>query len=136
MVPEVMRTVCGYARAGDPALLHDFRRRRVSGEVYPAIVASVGDAVGGILYRGVTPVQLAALDAFEGAMYRRRMVNVAVRTRVTHAAAYVLAPGHRHVLSEDHWSLEGFVANGLAAFLEGYPGFTALSDTRGRHDGG
>lgn len=134
MVPEVMRTVCGYARAGDPALLHDYRRRRVSGEVYPAIVASVGDAVGGVLYRGVTPDQLAALDAFEGAMYRRAMVSVAVGPRIARAAAYVLAPGHRHLLSDEDWSLDAFLADGLSRFVDGYPGFSALPGTRGRRD--
>jgi len=128
MVPEVMHRVCGYACAGEPALLYDYRRRRVRGEVYPAVVASVGDAVGGILYRGVGPAQLVLLDAFEGAMYRREMVTVAVGVRVQPAASYVCAPGLAHRLSDADWSLDDFVAEGLRGFLADYPGFSALSD--------
>jgi len=128
MVPEVMRRVCGHGRPGEPALLHDHRRRQVRGEVYPAIVPRVGEAVGGILYRGMTPVQLAALDAFEGRMYRREVVTVVVGARVLAAASYVLAPGLRHLLSDADWSLDEFVANGLHGFLAGYPGFSASSD--------
>jgi len=133
MVPEVMGSVCGYAGAGEPALLHDYCRRQVRGELYPAIMASVGDAVGGVLYRGITPAQLALLDAFEGGMYRREIVTVAVGARTLPAASYVLAPGLGHRLSDADWSLDDFVAEGLRRFLADYPGFSALSVEVPRH---
>jgi len=134
MVPEVMRRVCGYARAGEPALLHDYRRRRVSGEVYPGIVASVGDAVGGVVYRNVRRTQLAVLDVFEGDMYRREVVNVAVGSRLIPASTYVMAASHRHLLSDHDWSLELFLADGLRHFLSGYPGFGELPDHGDPHE--
>jgi gamma-glutamylcyclotransferase (GGCT)/AIG2-like uncharacterized protein YtfP len=134
MVPKVMRTVCGYERDGEPALLHDYCRRRVAGEVYPAIFASVGDAVGGVVYRGVTTAQLSTLDSFEGPMYRRELVTVAVGMRAESASAYVLAPGLRHALSDDGWSLERFLADGLDAFLAGYRGFAGASNRDRRRE--
>lgn len=135
MVPEVMRRVCGYAGTDEPALLHDFRRRRIRGEVYPAIVACVGEAVGGIVYRGVSDTQLVALDRFEGEMYRREVVTVAVGLRTLPAAAYTLAPGFRHLLSDVPWRLEEFMAEGLGRFLADYPGFFGIPERGPGRDG-
>lgn len=134
MVPEVMRTVCGHARDGQPALLHDYRRRRVIGEWYPAIIPHVGDAVGGILYCGLTDRQFRALDAFEGEMYRREMVTVAVGTAAVRAYAYVLVPTLFRRLSEEPWILEDFLAVGLGHFLNGYHGFASSSAGKAQDD--
>ncbi len=122
MVPEVMDRVSGFRQPGEPALLHDYRRRRLSGELYPAILRWPGDRVEGLLYRGLDPVHLEALDAFEGAIYRRVTVAVDVRAGRLRAQAYALREDRRHLLGDEPWSLQRFVTEGLSRFVASYPG--------------
>jgi gamma-glutamylcyclotransferase (GGCT)/AIG2-like uncharacterized protein YtfP len=123
MVAEVMRRVSGFDQAGDVAVLHGHRRRVLSGELYPAIVPWPDCRVEGLLYRGLEPGQLAALDAFEGAMYRRVPVDVVIRADRFSAETYLLRKSWGHLLSDEDWSLQHFVSEGLREFLAGYPGF-------------
>ena len=134
MAEQVMRSVCGHAFAPMPATLHDFRRRRVSGEVYPAIIPCPGDQVEGALYCGLNATQLALLDAFEGAMYSRVIVDVVTGSGWRSAHAYLMSPAYRHALTDEPWSLDGFLSEGLRDFIGGYPGFATLGDEGDRCD--
>ena len=127
MVAEVMGRVSGCHQAGEVALLHGHRRRRLSRQVYPAIVPCPGGRVEGLLYRGLAPGQLAALDAFEGAMYRRVAVTVVIQAECFTAETYLLRKAWSHLLSDEDWSLQRFVAEGLREFLADYPGFAATT---------
>lgn len=123
MVSDVMRGVCGYAKVGEPAQLNGFCRRLVRGEIYPAIAPAVGEAVDGLLYRGVTDQQTRLLDAFEGDFYERQLVSVTVQGNLVSADAYVLHPYFAEVLSDQPWSLEAFRQNGIGQFTSEYEGF-------------
>jgi hypothetical protein len=123
MVPEVMASVCGYQRPGRPALLCDHRCRLVRGEVYPAVIGYPGDQVSGLLYEAVTDHEAALLDTFEGEMYRRRGVDVLLGDCGVGAQTYILADTYRDSLSEEPWSLERFVADGIDRFVADYAGF-------------
>jgi gamma-glutamylcyclotransferase (GGCT)/AIG2-like uncharacterized protein YtfP len=133
MAADVMRCVSGYAQPGEPAVLHDFRRRRVLGEAYPAIVRRPGEVVDGLLYRAVDSGQLAWLDGFEGEMYRRDVVEVVCGSCRVTAEAYVMVPRFADLLSADAWSLERFLCDGLADFLAAYPGFRAIAERAPTH---
>ena len=126
MVPEVMSAVSGYDGPGRPATLHGFRRRRVAGESYPAIVACTDESVSGTLYRGVEAAQCCRLDAFEGEKYRRQRVIVSLPHGPCEAEAYVFRHGCLPLLSDEPWSLERFTATHLEAFMSDYEGFLAL----------
>lgn len=134
MAEPVMRSVCGHPFASRPATLHDFRRRRVSGEVYPAIVPCPGDQVEGTLYCGLNAKQLALLDVFEGSMYRRVIVDVVTGSRWRSAHTYMMSPAYRHALTDEPWSLDGFLSKGLRQFVGGYAGFVALGEEADRND--
>ena len=128
---ELMASVCGYSHAGEAAVLRDFRCRRVRGESYPAIVPWPGDFVRGKLYRGLNRIQLDRLDRFEGHLYRRQPVQVEGAVGACRADTYVMAPGRAGLLSDDTWSLEGFLATGLEDFLAAYPGLRDAEDRGG-----
>jgi gamma-glutamylcyclotransferase (GGCT)/AIG2-like uncharacterized protein YtfP len=128
MAQDVMRCVCGYARPGERADLHDFRRRRVAGEVYPAIVRWPGDVVHGVLYRGVDDAQAHRLDGFEGELYLREPVEVACGSLRLTAQAYVMAPPFVDRLSDEAWSLAGFVSTRYEDFFTAHPGLRAIAD--------
>lgn len=126
MVPSVMASVCGYRRSGIPALLRDYRCRRVRGEVYPAIIPWAGDEVNGLLYPAVSDRQTALLDAFEGDQYTREPVRLIVDGRLSRAEGYVLAAHARHRLSTAPWELQAFLRDGIDPFVAGYRGFHDL----------
>ena len=134
MAEQVMRSVCGHTFAPMPATLHDFRRRRVSGEVYPAIIPCPGEKVDGALYCGLNATQLALLDVFEGVMYRRVVVDVKTGSGWRSAHTYVMSPAYRHALTDKPWSLKDFLSEGIREFVGGYPGFAMLGEEGDRND--
>lgn len=128
MVPQVMRSVSGHRGVAEPAYLPGFRRRSLRDAVYPAVIASAGDSVEGLLYRAVSAGELQRLDIFEGEQYRRMTVRVTVADGAVSAETYVLASGLAGLLSDRDWSLAHFLeSGGLEQFLAGYVGFSDLA---------
>mgnify|MGYP001826716805 CR=1 FL=1 len=123
MVPRVMQSVCGSTQKGVEAVLPNYRRRLVHGEVYPAIVPQRGEQVSGLLYRNLSDQEFNRLDIFEGSMYQRCRVEVVANGQPTVAQAYVLRPAFRRKLSDVPWSLEYFEVDGIEQFVTGYDGF-------------
>lgn len=122
MWPEVLEAVAGRRLAGGAATLAGYKRLRVKGEHYPAVVPSPGDLVEGVLYRGLTAAELACLDAFEGVEYDRASVDIGqVRAEV-----YVLSPGWRHIAEAEPWHPEHLTPEKLAEFCSGYKGWAEL----------
>ncbi len=136
MLPEIMHAVSGCDAPGEPAVLADYRRRRVAGEAYPAIVEAAGETVEGLVYCGLGHRQLERLDRFEGEMYRRVRVGVTMSGVPRQAQAYVLQPQYRHRLTDRPWSLQDFAVQGLRRFVEQYQGFSALRETAEGRDRG
>jgi hypothetical protein len=78
MDAEVRSLVLGRALAPAQlrsALLRHFRRVYVAGRLYPTVVPRRGAAVEGLLLAGLSDVDYARLDAFEGE-YRRERQHV------------------------------------------------------------
>ena len=135
MVPTIMHRVSGYARPGRTALLPGYRRRMISGELYPGIVPDPAETVEGTLYRDLALRQLQRLDRFEGAQYQRETVEIIDGGVAGIAQAYVLRPQWRHSLTDRHWELAAFLSTGMARFSAEYDGFGAVeSSNRGEHD--
>lgn len=97
MAPQVLHRVCHGSMAPDnpiytasnlttaPAILHGFRRHRVKGADYPAIlpvqpshsgISDTSSSVRGTYVTGLTANDVWRLDIFEGDEYERRVVNV------------------------------------------------------------
>ena len=116
--PELLYAVCGQRCSGEAALLRGHRREGVRGEVYPAIIRSPGAVVDGMLFRGLTPTALRALDAFEGREYRRVRGRVALDAhRHVPAVFYVAAPTLRVRLDGRPWDARRFASSSLSAYL-------------------
>lgn len=90
MAPKVLRRVCYGPHAREtatstaitvrPALLQSYRRHRVLGAEYPAIVPHKSSTVRGTLVEGLTDGDIWRLDIFEGDEYERKKVSVRVIT--------------------------------------------------------
>ena len=60
------------------AILHGYCRRRVHGADFPAIIPASGFSVRGTYVRGLSEIDFARLDAFEGCMYTLETVDVRI----------------------------------------------------------
>ena len=130
MDPEIMTSVAGEVGNGQAARLSGYVRRRVSGELYPAIVPQPGSVVDGLLYARLSPAILEKLDCFEGKDYLRRtvLVELAEGRRVA-AQVYVFADKCRDRLSNEDWNLKAFRKDWKAGFVKSDQGFVSV--TRG-----
>ena len=107
-----------------PAMLQGFRRQRVRGASYPSLQRCKGHAVAGILHLDVADADLAALDGFEGADYRRIPVEVALQSppgaasqsaRVLAADTYLFITDAK--VEPGDWDADRFEREQLQAFL-------------------
>jgi gamma-glutamylcyclotransferase (GGCT)/AIG2-like uncharacterized protein YtfP len=127
MCDDIMRNVAGCILLHTHAVLRNYRRCTVKGEVYPALVASGGGLVEGIVYHDISDAAWLRLDRFEGEMYERRFVNVVLADGRTETVyAYIVRPEFEGRLGLTEWDFEAFLRSGKASFETDYPGYGAL----------
>ncbi|KAE9968560.1 hypothetical protein EG328_007493 [Venturia inaequalis] len=138
MAPKVLRRVCHGPHAHDsatstaitvrPALLKSYRRHRVLGAEYPAIVPHEPSTVRGTLVEGLTDGDIWRLDLFEGDEYERKKVSVRVITSKeqgtgepseedlgdeVQAESYIWIAGE-HQLEDGEWDFDEFMREKMA----------------------
>jgi gamma-glutamylcyclotransferase (GGCT)/AIG2-like uncharacterized protein YtfP len=117
-VPHVLKRVLGRAPTMVAATLDGYRRGRVVGKSYPAVVAEPLAQVDGAVLCDVSSGDWPLLDAYEGELYTRTMVTVTLDDfRKCGAACYVLRAGCEQLFDPTPWSLEHFLERDLATFL-------------------
>ena len=127
-----------------PAVLHGYRRQRVSGADFPAIVPKPSTTVRGVFITGLADRDVACLDQFEGPMYKRRKVKVKLLKRVmleetvddsdlpriegeeVEAETYVWN-FREQALQDQEWDFEDFKERKMQAWTRG-PDFSAEQD--------
>ena len=124
MFAEVWQPLVGGRYRSEPAVLPGYRRFAVPGVAYPGIVAAPGQEVAGLLYRDVAPDDLARLDLFEGAEYRRDALPVTLADGSALVAETYVWLDHGR-LSDAAWLPEAFR---LGEFLRTYVPASALRD--------
>ncbi|TVT46467.1 MAG: gamma-glutamylcyclotransferase [Denitromonas halophila] len=118
MCDDIFRAVTGQSCPAEPARLNGYRRHPVRGEDYPGIRPADDSSVYGVLYHLRDATALARLDAFEGAQYQRKAVDVLTRDGITVSAwVYVFHPAHAHRLAPGDWDVDDFIRHGKARFL-------------------
>lgn len=117
MAPEIIKRVAGISAAGESARLPGYRRRAVKDQAFPAIVASPGDAVDGLLYRNLNVRALRAIEDYEGSWYRRISVPVECHGRREWAFTYVFRPRQLRRLAATDWDYEDFRRQQLSRYL-------------------
>jgi len=116
-LPQIMSQIVGRPVLGRPARLTGFARFRIRDRVYPAIVASPGAEVGGVVYEGLAAEELVRLDDYEGPIYERRAVEIESAGVALAACTYVLRAEHVARLSSEPWDLARFEREHLASYL-------------------
>ena len=118
MLGEVMELVAGRSFKSCPGMLAGFQRRRLRGEVYPAIVPAAAARALGVLWQDLDRAALARIDRFEGALYERQQQPVQVADGEFRSAfVYVLRPEQHGLLLESDWDEAEFRAAHLCAYL-------------------
>lgn len=127
MCADIMRHVAGCLPSAMPVTLKHYRRCRVTGEEYPAIVRQEGFSVQGVLYLDVPEEAWIRLDRFEGEMYERKTVRTECEeTTGMIAETYVMNPEFTSLLLLSDWTYEQFLVTGKKRFEADYRGFEAL----------
>ncbi len=104
---HLRQCVLGRATHTRAATLAGYRRVRLRGRAYPAIVATAGASTTGRLVLDLTTADWARLDEYEGALYRREAVQViAGDVRPMAAVAFVLASGREDLIEAGTWTLD------------------------------
>ena len=119
-IPEILNAVAGFRYPGRTALLHDYARYCVRGEVYPAVIREPGACTRGTMYTGITSTVLRKIDAYEGGLYQRRLLSVHDdEDNILNAWTYVVPRRFRYALSTRAWDRDEFVRVHLPAYMNG-----------------
>ncbi|KAL2651998.1 hypothetical protein R1flu_020126 [Riccia fluitans] len=132
LAPEVMQAVIHRVPPSAPAIVSDFHRYGVRGQLYPAVTPKVGDKVTGRVVFGLTQQELALLDDYEDTDYTREVVQPTLLDKVPdqvdilldvplQAYLYVWTRTDDINLYGD-WNYEDWRKNHLAEYLSRYFG--------------
>jgi gamma-glutamylcyclotransferase (GGCT)/AIG2-like uncharacterized protein YtfP len=110
-----------------PGVVHGYRCGPVKGEVYPGLVEEEDGQVEGVVYRDLAPAAWARLDRFEGDLYVRRPVPVALSSGAScEAETYLVRPQHRDRVGPGTWDFDAFLRTGKPVFQGHYQGYRSL----------
>ena len=132
MFPRVWSRVVAGTYTAAAASLSGFHRQRVRGQDYPSLarLPAGGEAsvIDGVLYLDVAAADLIALDAFEGADYRRIQVPVILGEDVDGGRPrgfLLLADTYLYVAADNvepgPWDPQEFERERIERFLREYP---------------
>lgn len=128
MCPDIMTEVSGLQRPVTFATLRGYRRLRVKGEDYPALVPDMVGLVTGVIYRDITEAAWILLDRFEGEMYARVGAQVELADGTVAAVqTYVVNGGFGACLEEVEWDFAEFLDSGKERFRMSYRGYLERS---------
>ena len=107
MFPAVWEKVVRGKYKSAPAEAEGHVRFAIRGETYPGMVRAHGQNVHGVVYFDVSAEDVAALDAFEGAPYRRDTLQVRLASGETVPAdSYIYLDTAR--LADTPWQPDAF----------------------------
>lgn len=107
MFPEIWQRVVRGDYHSAPATAQGYARYALADDTYPGMIASPNAAVEGVLYFDVDAQDIVALDAFEGAEYRRDSIDVVINSGETViACTYIFMAEQR--LSGSPWEPQAF----------------------------
>ncbi len=125
MDPAVLARVTGLpltAARLRPATLDGYRRLRVAGQHYPAIVPADGVKVDGRVVRNLPEEAERRILAYEEAEYLRRPVRV-VGPGALRIEALTFVAGPKMRLTDETWDFEAWCREHRRPFLNGLGGY-------------
>jgi Gamma-glutamyl cyclotransferase, AIG2-like len=111
MFEPVWRSVCAGTYQTAKGQIQGFNRYCVANQTYPAVIPEPGGCVAGLIYLDVSPEDLARLDLFEGAEYRR------ISTTIDGLSVVLFEFLPLQQVVKVPWDVDAFAAHGLPKFL-------------------
>jgi len=99
-----------------PAILQGYKRYRVKGHDYPAIVAEESSETKGLVVMNVEDSDLHILSFYEGDEYEKKIVSVLLNNEPTDVLVFVWVKGIEH-LENQEWDFGQFQENSLEHYL-------------------
>ena len=97
------------------AVLENYEVRRVSGALYPMLVAADGERTAGVVATGLNRQTIQMLDRFEGEHYSRSALQVLTAAGLVKADVYLpddtLSAG-------EAWDFDSWYKHDMTAFLQ------------------
>lgn len=119
MCEDIMEAVSGLRFSSCPGVLEGYRRRAISGEPYPAVIAHPGESTEGRVYLEVPNEAWARLDRYEGEMYRRENLEIVTFSGERLSAwTYIIRTEYQRNLAGSDWDYAHFVRNGKADYMK------------------
>ena len=127
MCNDIMEEITGSHLSPVSATLRGYRRMRVKGEHYPALVPDADGRVEGVVYLSISGATWDRLDRFEGEMYSREMVQVELNHgQAIPAETYVARAEFMGYLVDAEWDFAEFLRKNKGSFRRTYKGYRAL----------
>lgn len=115
---EVLEIILGRRPVKRSASLQGYKRVKVSGQRYPAILPDENSKVDGAILTGLSDSDLKHLDEYEGREYEKVAVVVVAGDVSQRCMTYMFRPEYNDLLSNEAWSNESFRKNYLQRFLK------------------
>lgn len=115
---QVFESVTGCSRQPVPAVLEGYRRTRLQGFAFPAILPDPEASTDGVLYSELDDHAWLRLDAFEDDFYDRISVTVTFAGgEISESDVYVLRDDQAYLSLNVPWSLDDLGGEGLSGLL-------------------
>ena len=116
-IPGVMEAVTGRKFENTMAMLSDYARFSVRGQVFPGVIPKQGEKVEGRIYFNLNETDLILLDTFEDYLYERRPVDVVCNNEIVTAQLYVVHEKYYSLLSPQPWDINTFTQDHMPNYL-------------------
>lgn len=127
MCSDIIAATSGFKLPSVSGTINGYRRLRVKGEDYPAIIMDESASVEGLLYMDLPEAGWKRLDRFEGEMYFRARVEVKSNNgEIIPAETYVTRREYFDLLLDDEWDFDEFLGKNKKRFEKSYKGYDAL----------
>lgn len=101
------------------AVLNDYKRVTVLGEVFPAIFPEKNSQVKGAIMTGLSDHHIDILDEYESFCYERKQVTVSLVDNTQYPCeTFICKPEYKDLLSSEAWSNKNFRQKHLQPFLK------------------
>ena len=117
LFPDLVTELTGKSFRSSPATLDGFKRYRVKGCDYPAIIKAPGANVEGLLIENVDESSLEILVFFEGNEYRKQQVTVISSAKQIAATAFIWT-NDVALLENSDWDEAEFRKQSLTSYLK------------------
>ena len=117
LFPDLVTALTGKLHKYLPVTLSGFKRLRLKGYDYPAIIEEPGSKVEGFLIENVDEKAMQILTFFEGDEYEKQQVLVDGAKRKINAFTFVWA-GNNSLLESTDWDKNEFKDKSLKCYLE------------------